>query len=725
MPINLRKFKLFVCVLFLIEKISSVSGAYLPLDSPESSKMSMREYFTEFLLKFSNETNIKDFNGTCEAKFNEVFDNSEDLTDLWFMSGQFLNDWGNYIDCVKKDRLYIQFRFNITINQSMKTNNYIGVCFIKECKNFTEQILKSNGPGNFVNFLKNNYNISINPSETKFYTIQDHKGKTKKPIYLGFKIFLFVILLYFVLKFAISFLGFIIFRKKFSKYSDSFRNQITLSGNNFNKNLKSVTYKIYIILSFRKALRYLVKQKTRIYNDNDIDKFLYIKYISLLGINFYTLFISFIGRIYELEKMNFKDINYMFVLKLSYYSFNLYTLIVGLIFSYKLLSYIANNKDTSLKAFLKFYVIALSRFFVYFISALVVIYFSKDIFNYFGNLNIVNDSYNGMFKSSYDCFIEPLHMVIPFYMNYHNRYEKKNFLVTSQCNSTFLLLSSEFYIFTICTFLFYLVYKFKNKKFEIFLCIMPFILLLLLFLRYSNPDDTYSNAEIIFAIRKVLKPHSLFVTYFLGIIIGVIFFINIKTQVLVDDSVYIPFEFFKKVNIYLNKKPVWVLTIWSYIFIFFAILISCNFEIIKALYKNNTDETFEVPFDILLNIIYIFEHKIFIIFIGLYVILFIHRQNHSDKKEFFTFIAISRSSYCIILASEFISNLLYMKILAYENINITLNLLKILLFLFGNFLLSSFIGIFMQISFETPLRILIKKSKTTKRRLAENSINSS
>lgn len=724
MSFNLMRIKILIIILLIESILSTISSPMIPsYNNPDIFKMSMKEYFNKFLSNFSNETSIGDFKGICENKFNEIFDNSEDLIELWFMSGQFLNDWGSYLDCVKKDRLYIQIRFNMTTNNRFIANNYIGFCFIRECKNFTRQIFSSNESGNLVDYFLLNYNISINPNETKFYTLEDHKGHTKQPINTGFKIFLFFIVFYFVLKLAISVLGLIIFRKNFSKYSESFRNSLTLSKNIFDKKIKSITYRIYTILSLRKALRYLVTPKTRLYNDNDIDKFLHIKYFSLIGINLYTLIFSFIGRIYELETLDLRKINYFFLMKLGYYSFNLYILIVGMVFSYKLLSYMTNNKDTSFKSFVKFYLICFSRFFVYFVSAFVIIYFSKDIFTYFGNLNILNDSYNGMFKSSYDCFIEPLYLVIPLYMNYFNLYEKRNYLVTSECNATFLLISSEFYVFTICTFLFYLIYKFKNRKFEIIVCIIPFLILFLLFLRYSYPQEFYSNAEILFGIRKVLTPHSLFVTYFIGIIIGVIFYINNNSQVLVCELTYIPLKFLKNVNIFLNRKPLWALTLSSYILIFFAVLISCNFEIIQSIYAYSTEGVVKIPFDFFLNIVYIFEHKIFIFFISLYLILLIHRHNHSNKDQFFRFIAISRSSYCIILSCEFISNLLYMKSLAYENKFFSPNLFKILFFLFGNFLLTCLIGIFMQISFETPFRILIKKYTNLKNRSTDSGIN--
>jgi hypothetical protein len=260
--------------------------------------------------------------------------------------------------------------------------------------------------------------------------------------------------------------------------------------------------------------------------------------------------------------------------------------------------------------------------------------------------------------------------------------------------------------------IFYFIFKLKNKKFEIFICIVPFVFLLFLFLRYSN-IGRYDNGDVLFSIRKVLKPHSLFVSYFFGSMIGIIYFINNYTLVLVEEKVYLPFKFFSRINIFLHKRNVYMMRIFSYVFIILAITVSFNFELIKRIYPveaNNSygDKRISLKWDLLLNFIFIYEQKLFIMFIGLYLILLIHRDNHESKdSNFFDMLVLSRSSYCILLLSDLNSDLVYMKILAW--CRVFNNIFFIILFLFANFLLNSLFGVIAHISFETPFRIMIKK----------------
>ncbi len=569
-----------------------------------------------------------------------------------------------------------------------------------------------------LDYLGKNYQVFLMRNETRYFTKEIQEKFKNTSFTFGFRIVIFIIICYFVIKLLVSFLGFLYFRKESSQYDNHIYQKNKNSANSILKKekgdstikLKFLTYRIYSIMSFRKAHRYLIAVKNFYYNDRETEKFLFMKYIALFGINFFILILNFVGRAFDLSEINFSYQRYMYLFKLTYYCYNLYMLMAGFFFSYKLLTYISANKDTSLKSFFKFYSISFTRFFLFYFSALVVIYYSKEIYNYFGNYNITDDPYIGMNKSTFNCYVQPQHLLIPFFINYYNPSMYKQYLITAQCNSVFLLFSTEFYIFTFSTTLFYFIYKYKSKFFEIFICILPFLFLLFL-LKYWSFEGMYTNREIIFAVRKVLKPHSLFVPYFFGIIVGIIYFVNNYTEVLLHEATYLPFKFFSSINVFLHRRSVMTLKIFSYLFIILAVLVSFNFNLIVYLYSNgeqwNNENVFQVKFDVFLNIIYLYEHKIFVMFIGFYLILLIHRMNHDEDSSFFFFLPISRSTYCILLSSDLVSGLIYMKILSWTK-EYT-NTITICTFGVSAFLLTIIIGIAMHITLESPFRFVLKK----------------
>ncbi len=175
----------------------------------------------------------------------------------------------------------------------------------------------------------------------------------------------------------------------------------------------------------------MFKIKSYLYNDSDLEKFLFFKVLSLLGINFHNLYISYLGRSQDLETLPISRLSFLFIFKLGYYSYNLYLLVVGTFFAYKLLAWITKKENSDFKTFARFYLITFSRFFIYALAATIIIYSSKEIYSYFGNYNVIINKQIGMSKDNYNCFVELFHLIIPFYINYYNPSDYKKYLITA------------------------------------------------------------------------------------------------------------------------------------------------------------------------------------------------------------------------------------------------------------------------------------------------------
>ena len=700
---------------FILENIVSYrNNSGLFGDNP------LKNYTLQFLRKFSNSTIIEKFLSSdteCMKTINSLFsENNWRLLNNYFYSGKIQDDWGDYAQCIKHDNLYMHLKFkHMNISSEQKNEKFfVGLCMIKECAEVFDSIFKDGTK--FAQYLEDTYSIKLLTNLTKSYTSEIQSQMRKEALTITHKLVIFFCLFYFILRFIFSLLGNFYFGKEFSQYNQEnalsfYRKSVNVKSIRFQ--LKKLSYRIYSLISVINAFKYLTKIKSRVYNDKGIEIFLWIRILSLWGINFYALLIAYGSRLTNIKEINLSHY-YMhyFMFKLFYYSHNVYIIISGLTFSYKLVSYVtANNNVFGYKIFIKFFMIAFSKAFLTYSSTAMVIFYSDQVYSLFGNSNLVKDTDVGMDKYNLDCRVKPLHLFIPLFLNFFNPSEKKEELPTQLCNGPFLLITTEFYLFFFFLIIFYLIYKLKSRIFEIWVCCVPVVLIIFLGVRYGEANENYyTNQHALFSLRKILKPQSLFVPYFLGVIVGILYFLNNNIMLLLDKNAYFPFEFFVKLNAFFHRRSNVLLHMLSYISILCMLIISANYAIIVKFYPSTivANSHLNIKFDWFLNFLYLYEHKIFSIVVAFYLLLRIYIQNHTRKKIFLmNILIISRCSCAIILICDFVAHFIYLKIGGrLEQMN---NGFFMAIFSISSFMLSCSIGVFLQICFEMPIRIFLIK----------------
>jgi hypothetical protein len=201
-------------------------------------------------------------------------------------------------------------------------------------------------------------------------------------------------------------------------------------------------------------------------------------------------------------------------------------------------------------------------------------------------------------------------------------------------------------------------------------------------------------------------PHSTFIFFAFGVIIGVLYFFNNNIMIIVDSPTWIPFKFLVNVNAYFHRKSRFFLDFFSYLCIIIIIALAFNYYLIELIYKDVKD----IEYNTLINLLKIYENKIAAFLFSFYLMLLIYRDNINAIKLNFNILIISRSSFAIIIMGNIISNTVYLKMLGRTGITIS-DLYTIIIFV-SSYLLLIGIGVVCHVLYEQPFRSIYKKYLT-------------
>jgi hypothetical protein len=679
----------------------------------------------------SNETNFEKYflnNTECVKSFSSAFRDSSEIFSILDKSDLAKFQTYNTFPCIDDDKIYLFFKYFLCDDKYCEST-YSGVCLPGKCKDFYNSLLNRQENEQFFNFFK-----SIGPGMTLTNYQVLHKSLYEKSIIRDLpildKIILCFIVIYIFLRFFIAVRGIFLYsREDFSQLEKGNLNEKLEAiqpnidnGNAINRSFceikyqdqfciskkKKTGYKIFTIFSFVKSYTYLNRIKSKIYNDEDIEFFLLLKSIGLFCIVGLFMFINknYLNSNFTLREEVISNLSHpaFFIIKLLSYSFDFSFLINGAIFSYKLMNYIKLNRNNltsrvdfnlSLKDFIYFLKIILTKIFIFLALVLFYLFAYDDFLIYDIRNELINDNSFGHIPNlkTMECYKYPYKLFIPILLDFkiQNSFD-------SVCSFGYLITTVEFNLLIFHSLLFYLLLKFKSKKIEfLFVSLICIILISPYFLLNNIVITTFRIATI----NITLKPYLLLPTYFLGTLIGVTYFMYKNVEVVYEKE-YIPFKFLNSINkfFFFRSKTL------KFLIIFFSsllILLLSGKNLIGSIFFNQ-----HLSLDNDGRFFKLYESKIFCALFTFILLMCIYLENTFsfliNGLKFF-YIALSRNSMIFLLLIEFVINTFnYMEVFEYE-----FNYFKFFAWTFNAALITNFLAFLINILLEMPIRIFFKK----------------
>jgi hypothetical protein len=650
----------------------------------------------------------------CRDKIKSLDQNSEDLMKSIFYSSFDYRNSEDIETCLLEDKLNVLVKFyyfNPNVLPITFTEQYTNLCIFWECENVINLLLDKKNK-KLEKYFEDQFKIDLNINDFRIMRRGEKEnvhiikelselGDKTPPYGTKKKIFtLKVILIVFYL-----YLGFRVF--------------ILIFNRHISKN------RVFLKLLTR-TLKFLFKYKNILYDEKNLDRFSFLFSISLFGINYHILISTYIFA--PLNKLKFNEIERLTVLKmldrLSCHAFYLYIILKGLTFSFKLLTYL-QNKEKSLKNFLKFYLKNVFNLLFFFLVFLFYNSFYRELFSSIVvKFNPTPKNIHYLYWNS--CNEESiLEYFIPFYINYKNfniseRCHIDFFVRRHPCNIDYLLLSSEFYLFSFFMILVYLLYKMKSKIIEkgIIILFFLFYLMIIIIEPYIRMDYWISTEYPFF--KFPFEIHNLICPYFLGIVAGILFyyhknlmlFVSFKELQISNGEIletsekvrnrlkeHFPFKFLLKLNKYFHKKSEsWIkaIRLISWILVLLNVSVSsCNESILNLdLFVNQ--RSFYIVF------YFINDSHIFILIIFFYLLMDFYEDKSFLNKYF---IVLNRCCLPFLLNCMFVSGLIYLNI---DNNKMKGFYVHVIIAM-GNFIITFFFAIFFQVMFLIPLKFLWRK----------------
>ena len=441
-------------------------------------------------------------------------------------------------------------------------------------------------------------------------------------------------------------------------------------------------------------IKLLSTSSNKLYNSNKIKILYFIRFLLMIMSIIHQIMITQI----KLPTKNYYNFEFysrfgFIFIKLCINASTFWITLDGVIFAYKLMSYIkkeiklSRNKQVKYLAFLKFLLLILPKFFV-FLFAFILLHLkaSKLTFelckgnNVFANYLYYNDTVQ---QESYSLrttheFKDFFKNFIPFKLNYIDFIEnitiqKKDVADENISNFTtdvsgyeipspFLtntdlfvnVCFNEFYLIILMINITFLSYKLKNKIFDFAILIINIVLYILPAIYQLNPnkinwENQIYNLKFVLGQNYSEKFTHYFINFFyFGFLIGVMKFYhdeniyNIKKKKNILKDITLPFEFCKKIIIYLNGFRHLIKGIILWFSIAVLLLISSSFTLSEGNKFSYDDSK-------------ILEIKQKIEFKAFYKFLFFYEKNLSGIFFFIfliMYIIYPKNSYLIKLASS-------------------------------------------------------------------------
>lgn len=455
----------------------------------------------------------------------------------------------------------------------------------------------------------------------------------------------------------------------------------------------------------------LYELETKSFNSKNLLEVCGLKFFLLLFISFYYVYTTF-----HKVKWNspgtlsfYQDTIHILLAKLSKMSFRIWIFFDGFEWCYKLLSYIKKlkSKRVTFKHLLIFNINIVEKILVFIIIFMIFIYQFENI----GNL-LLTTSFK-LHKKKYlkvECYKHPLYILILPILGYKEKIgEFKN------CFNFVYILVNELYSIIICTFLFFIFFKFRKKTFEYLFLFLFFVSIFFSYFYFREKIDS-KNYYLRFVLGEdlSLKYIGLFFQYFfIGCISGLVYYYS--TLMNLDLEKYNVFEnCYKFMYCFINMSHV-LRHFLGFLCLFLIMLICCYYRfLVKFVIQDKFKLITKIgPFTRLVisyeNIAQIFLFMIFFFDIILSSEIFTKIFLSND-----IFIIFERCSFIFLIICEQVvflfETLIYLDGIYWNTENILY--LSTICFLI-NFFISSIMTFFIQL----PIRFYTKKKQ---REILEN-----
>ena len=613
-------------------------------------------------------------------------------------------------------------------------NKTLGLCLPSSCKRYYIEMLNMTKNTKFKNYLEEKQVRDVYLHRSLFNTTQLIQELEKGNKFGILNPLIWVVITYFIIRLLFTFIGYVMSNsfdeesirddefdvKSLSKseLGDWARESETLLTTQKQKQTSKLI-EFMTSLSFVDLFRKLFQLRSKLFDEKDI--------VLISGIRIIIFMFAVVAQnAYYMIKQPHKASAVMTLLqshsfvfvKFSIYAFEGIKVLNGVLFGYKLISYIRklnhHGESFTFKNMLLFYMKCL----VYVISFILIFFTTQTLFLEIG-MKIKPSAHFEFFSKeleyNMECLRNKPYIFVPMYFQY---FSEQIGITNQTCFKTAFFTMSEFYCFTLIIIVTYIFLKLKLKHLETLFFIINLLLIIgayfISFERSSIVGKELTMQIVNGPMETLAMPHMFFLFYFIGFNIGIMFYFwvnleNVYTEyndILVGKKtkMYLPFEY----NLHLMKVfsniTQWKKTILAIIFALLLLVAPVLFHIRLLHMQNDTMLPIINNID---AIMYVYEPIIYSVMFSFCILFIMMSDQGSFILNFFRsklFIGINRIFFACFNLFNFITQMFH----GLYNADMYLSVTNIFECAFTITVLTLIVGIVFVLMIEVVLRIIFK-----------------
>jgi hypothetical protein len=474
---------------------------------------------------------------------------------------------------------------------------------------------------------------------------------------------------------------------------------------------------LYNILSLGSSFKMIFTEKNYIYNDNNLKIINFFKVMSLFWLtynhNIWAL-ITIPGRDVNSDVF-FKNI-LLSLVKYSSFNIEIWITLEGFYLGFKLMSYIKkHNNSTSFKTFLLFYLNSIPK-----VIEFIFIFYMGHFYikNYKDFITLNTNSLYEYFERNIiycrECVISPsilFYLKLP-YLDYFD--QKEGFLKCFKFTYIFL---NEHLCFVITLIIFYILFKFKNKKLDYIFLISLILNVIFSFCSIQPKVGTLYNFVNFLGETASLKYTHLYSnTYLIGVLMGVGYFYYKDSlsdnPLLANNKQYQPLSMINNVMMIIDHFSNKVKMIIVIVSIAIQIMLSLSYYLIKTYFVDTVNnDGINIIINKHIDMFTIYEKKIFLLAFVLLLLSVITYSGDILFTHFYSadiFGSLSRVGCCYLCIMDSLVYLFY----CFYHVDLYFNYQNLFYSTFGLIIFVGFVSILITIMVELPMRMIVKAIKT-------------
>ena len=479
-----------------------------------------------------------------------------------------------------------------------------------------------------------------------------------------------------------------------------------LVSQNIKSEPPSDTWTTYFIEEYEKiSIDNLYTVSNHLYNNKNIEALCGLRALFLFGMTAFRVFVSFYVVQWNTPgTFQFYGRHYLTYVKISMVSFHLYVFLDGMIYTFKILSYIDNKEkgEFTIKDIGKMVLNMIPKVCMFFI---VFFFFFLDIKSYailFGESSLFKELYNSVL-SNRQCFND---IKTVFLLPYYGFTEKLN--QYSICYHFAYYTYNEFLCFIIILTLFAIIYRYKSKIIEsiiILLFVINFCGSYVYYINLLSDKNIYIFDYVLGEDVSYQRLPLLLNVFFLGIIVGYIYYYSRLLNI--SKNHYYPFNFCFTIMHCFTKQSFVIRHLISFVAILMWVGLNTAYFFMKTFF---TEESFTLlfPFTTPLKILFVYENQIATLVFTIIVIDIVLSEDYWLRVILSNsiFIIFERCAFALLILNEFIA---VMFITMFDISGINWDYENILYLSVVVFVINFFFAVLLTTLYELPLRYLIKK----------------